>query len=238
MELRAVRMGQKGGDELQGVSVVKIYARVMAAVLACIGAVGMTGAQAQALPAPKEFYFDQDASTTRPVVAIAGTGDALVERLANTVQRNSYAGSGTSEACAQLAAIAMTDGHQELGKQLYQEALQGLSGSAQRRQMAWNYGWSLLRIGDPAGALNQWSGLINGHPAAPDWIPPTLALVLWRLQRKDEAVKWYAAAVRTWPDKWGGGADFAALLPNWRAAERATLADVHAAWQAAPPAWP
>jgi hypothetical protein len=51
-------------------------------------------------------------------------------------------------------------------------------------------------------------------------------------------VKWYAAAVRTWPDQWGAGADFAKLLPAWRDDERATLADVQAAWQAKPPAWP
>ncbi|MET0550918.1 MAG: tetratricopeptide repeat protein [Xanthomonas sp.] len=203
-------------------------------MLACIGLATAASVRAQALPAPKEFYFDEDRSTTRPVTAIAGSGEALVDRLASTVQRDPNA----NEARAQLAGIAMAGGRQELGEQLYQTALHALPAGVQRRQVQWNYGWDLLRAGDPARALVQWSGLINGRPTAPDWLPPTLALVLWRLQRKDEAVKWYAAAARTWPDKWGAGADFAALLPTWRDDERATLAEVQAAWTAAPPAWP
>jgi len=191
-------------------------------------------AQAQALPAPKEFYFDQDRGTTRPVIAIAGRGDALVDRLASTVKRDPNA----AEARAQLAAIAMAGGRRALGEELYQAALRTRMPGAQRRQIEWNYGWDLLRAGDPARALAQWSGLVGGRPAAPDWVPPTLALVLWRLDRKDEAVKWYAAAVRTWPDQWGRGADFAKLLPAWRDDECATLAEVQAVWQAKPPVWP
>lgn len=203
-------------------------------MLACIGLATAASVRAQALPAPKEFYFDEDRGTTRPVTAIAGSGEALVDRLASAVQRDPNA----NEARAQLAGIAMAGGRQELGEQLYQAALHALPAGVQRRQVQWNYGWDLLRAGDPARALAQWSALVNGRPAAPDWLPPTLALTLWRLQRKDEAVKWYAAAARTWPDKWGASADFAALLPAWRDDERATLAEVQAAWKAAPPAWP
>ncbi|KAB7778829.1 tetratricopeptide repeat protein [Xanthomonas sp. LMG 12459] len=203
-------------------------------MLACIGLATAASVRAQALPAPKEFYFDEDRGTTRPVTAIAGSGEALVDRLASTVQRDPNA----NEARAQLAGIAMAGGRQELGEQLYQAALHALPAGVQRRQVQWNYGWDLLRAGDPARALAQWSALVNGRPVAPDWLPPTLALALWRLQRKDEAVKWYAAAARTWPDKWGATADFAALLPAWRDDERATLAEVQAAWKAAPPAWP
>ena len=39
---------------------------------------------AQTLSEPKEFYFDQDASTTRAIVAMAGEGEAMIERLAAT----------------------------------------------------------------------------------------------------------------------------------------------------------
>ncbi|MFC6840697.1 tetratricopeptide repeat protein [Xanthomonas theicola] len=202
-------------------------------MLAWVG-VAAVDARAQAVPPPKEFYFDQDRGTARPVTALAGSGDALVDRLASLVQRDPDA----AEARAQLAAIAMAGGRRALGEELYQRALQTLGSGAQRRQIQWNYGWDLLRAGDPERALAQWSGLLNGRPAAPGWVPPTLALVLWRLERKDEAVKWYAAAVRTWPDQWGPGADFAKLLPAWRDDERATLAAVQAAWQAKPPAWP
>ena len=49
---------------------------------------------------------------------------------------------------------------------------------------------------------------------------------------------WSAAAVRTEPGQWSDAANFAGLLPDWREEERATLAEVLAAWQDAPPAWP
>jgi len=228
-----VRMRLGEGTTSEGLSAVNAHKYALAALLAWMSASAID-AHAQALPAPKEFYFDQDRATTRPVTALAGSGDALVDRLASTVQRDPNA----AEARAQLAAIAMAGGRRELGEELYQAALRTLTAGAQRRQVEWNYGWDLLRAGDPARALAQWSALVNGRPAAPDWLPPTLALVLWRLDRKDEAVKWYAAAVRTWPDQWGPGADFAKLLPAWRDDERATLAEVQAAWHAKPPVWP
>jgi tetratricopeptide (TPR) repeat protein len=228
-----VRMRLGEGTTSEGLSAVNAHKYALAALLAWMSASAID-AHAQALPAPKEFYFDQDRATTRPVTALAGSGDALVDRLASTVQRDPNA----AEARAQLAAIAMAGGRRELGEELYQAALRTLTAGAQRRQVEWNYGWDLLRAGDPARALAQWSALVNGRPAAPDWLPPTLALVLWRLDRKDEAVKWYAAAVRTWPDQWGPGADFAKLLPAWRGDERATLAEVQTAWHAKPPAWP
>lgn len=192
-------------------------------------------AWAQSVPKPKEFYFDEDRSTTRAVVVVPGQGDAVVDKLASMVQRAQRA----DEARAQLASLAMSGGRRELGDQLYHTSLANLAtGSQQYRTVAWNYGWDLLKLGDAEQALQQWSLIINGRPATPDWLPPTLALVLWRLDRKDEAVQWYAAAVRTWPDRWVAPGDFATLLPDWRPEDRATLTDVAAAYVASPPAWP
>jgi len=69
-------------------------------------------------------------------------------------------------------------------------------------------------------------------------MPPTLALSLWSIGRKDEALQWYGAAVRTEPQQWNNAGRLASLLPDWSDAERATLAEVQAAWSANPPAWP
>lgn len=191
-------------------------------------------AQAQELPKPKEFYFDEDASTTRAVVAVPGEGDAVVDKLASIVQRDSRA----FEARAQLASIAFKGGRRELGEQLYQAALGGLSSSSQQaRTVTWNYAWDLYRAGDTQQALTQWAGLINGRPSTPDWLPATLALALWKLDRRDEALQWYAAAVRTWPDRWSTADALQAQLSGWKDDERATLAEVQAAWQLNPPAW-
>ena len=72
----------------------------------------------------------------------------------------------------------------------------------------------------------------------PAWAPPTFALALWKLDRKPEAVRWYAAAVRTEPQQWIDPARLSALLPDWTQADRDTLAEVQAAWAKDPPAWP
>lgn len=192
-------------------------------------------AQAQSLPAPKEFYFDADPQTTRPIVAIAGEGDAVVDRLAANVARKP----GDVESRVQLARIAMQSGRLDLGDELY-GAAQKNAGSNQRlaRAVAWNYAWDLYRAGEPQRALAQWQKLIGGWPSTPSWQPPTLALALWKLGHKAEAVAWYAAAVRTEPQQWSSAAGYAQLLPDWREEDRGTLAEVQAAWQASPPAWP
>ena len=192
-------------------------------------------AQAQALPGPKEFYFDDDPQTTRTIVVIPGEGDAVVERLAANVARKP----GDVESRAQLAHLAMASGRPELGEELYRAARKSAGGNQRlTRAVAWNHGWDLYRAGEPARALEQWSTLLGGWPSAPTWQPPTMALALWKLGRKQEAVAWYAAAVRTEPGQWSSAANFASLLPDWREEDRATLAEVQAAWQADPAAWP
>ena len=192
-------------------------------------------AHAQSLPAPKEFYFDADPQTTREIVAVPGDGQDVVDRLAAILDRKP----GDVESRVQLGRIAMQSGRLELGDELYRAA-QKNAGDSQRllRTVTWNYGWTLFRAGEYPRALEQWRKLVGGWPGAPDWQPPTLALALWKLGYKAEAVAWYAAAVRTEPQLWSGTASYGQLLPDWREEERVALAEVQAAWQAAPPAWP
>ncbi|AKC88256.1 hypothetical protein WQ53_07505 [Pseudoxanthomonas suwonensis] len=192
-------------------------------------------AQAQSLPAPKEFYFDQDVQTTRAIVAIPGEGDAVVDRLAAAVQRKPT----DVEARAQLARVAMRSGRAELGEELYRVALRNAGGNQRiTRTVSWNYAWDLYIAGEHRRALEQWQKLLGGWPAAPGWQPPTMALALWKLGYKAEAVAWYAAAVRTEPQEWTSAGNFSRLLPEWRDEDRAALAEVLAAWQADPPSWP
>lgn len=191
-------------------------------------------ASAQALPRPAEFYFDAEPTTTRPIVAVKETGDAAVQKLLKAIERNPRA----KEEHAQLAHLAMESGRADLGKDLYARTLTRVSDTdALWRPVVWNYGWDLYRSGDAAGALAQWQQLVARRSDG-SWVPPTLALALWRTDRRDEAVQWYAAAVRTEPQLWRDPANFPRLLPDWREEERATLAEVQAAWAANPPAWP
>ena len=192
-------------------------------------------ASAQSLPRPAEFYFEAEPNTTRPVVAIKGADDVAVPQLLRAIERNPHA----KAELAQLAHLAMAGGRVDLGKDLYARALGRVTTTdALWRPIAWNYGWDLYRSGDAAGALAQWQQLLAARRSNAGWVPPTLALALWTAGRKDEAVRWYAAAVRTEPGQWSDPANFPRLLPDWRDGERTTLAEVHAAWAANPPKWP
>lgn len=192
-------------------------------------------ASAQSLPRPAEFYFDADAGTTRPIVAVRDTGDAAVQKLLKAIERNPRA----KQEHAQLAHLAMEGGRTDLGREFYARALRLVNETDSLwRPVVWNYGWDLYRSGDAAAALEQWQKLLQQRRSNAGWIPPTLALALWANERREEAVAWYAAAVRTEPQLWRDPANFPQLLPDWRSEEHATLADVHAAWAANPPAWP
>jgi tetratricopeptide (TPR) repeat protein len=203
-------------------------------LLAAVLALSVFSAQAQNLPKPKEFYFDEDRAAA-PVVAITGVeGDALIDQLMKARER----GRKTVEATAQLAHVAIAGGRADLGGQLYQQALAGAQdGSHTWRSIRWNYGWDLYRQGQFQEALDQWIPLVGAVGGA-SWVPPTLALALWKLDRKDEAVQWFGAAVRTEPTQWTDARNFAALLPDWRQEDRDTLAEVLGAWQVNPPTWP
>lgn len=197
---------------------------------------GAGAAFAQELPAPAEFYFDSDSKAMRPIVAIRETGDAAAQKLLRAIERNPH---DAKAEMGQLAHLAMEAGRTDLGRDLYDRALERSNRTDLLwRALLWNYGWDLFRSGDAAGALQQWQTLQAARGVTASWMPPTNALVLWTLGRKDEAVQWYAAAVRTEPRQWSAPGDFASLLPDWRDDERATLAEVHAAWAENPPTWP
>ena len=94
-----------------------LFRMFLATVLATYG----FAVQAQALPKPKEFYFDADTTTARKIVVVEGEGEALAEQLVKARER----GRKQMEATAQLAHVAMSDNRAELGKSLYQQAVQG-----------------------------------------------------------------------------------------------------------------
>ncbi len=206
---------------------------VLAAILAAAGSASAQTASAPLVPT-SEFYFDEDSRASRPVVAIDGSGDPLVQDLLKAISRDPRAIAET----AQLAHVAMAGGRPELGHELYARVLAQVdSNHGLYRPVLWNYGWDLYRSGDHAAALDRWWTLANSRNVDADWMPTTFALVLWQLDRKDEAMQWYAAAVRTEPGKWRGSDQYGALLPDWRAEDRATLAEVQQAWASDPPDW-
>jgi tetratricopeptide (TPR) repeat protein len=209
---------------------------LLAALLAAGLAAAASAAVAQTVELPRqvEFYFDADALTVRPVLELKERTPAAVERLSRTVERRPEA---VLEA-AQLAHYAMQGGQADVGRDLYARALSRIDiNSALWKPIKWTYGWDLYRQGNAAGALAQWAD-IGGRGVTASWMPPSYAIALWKLGRRDEAVRWYAAAARTEPTQWSTVARYAELLPQWRDDERTTLAEVQAAWAANPPSWP
>ncbi|MGY0505880.1 tetratricopeptide repeat protein [Luteimonas sp. e5] len=212
-------------------SVLRMPSRVLVLMLGLLPVF----AAAQSLPRPAEFYFDEDRGVTRAIQAERGEGDALVNRLLRRVERDPRAW----DAMAQLGSLALAGGRPEVGKSLYQRAITGMGERhSLSRAVRWNYGWDLYRSGEPEAALAQWASLVETGSVRGEWMPPTLALVLWRLQRHDEARQWYAAAVRTHPERWSSPTDLSALLPEWTTAEREALLEVQRAWAENPPDWP
>ncbi len=206
----------------------------MAAGTLLLAGLVFSNAQAQSLPKPVEFYFDED-SAAKPIHAVPAEQADAVDQLMKMRER----GRKGVEATAQLASIAYGEGRDELGAKLYDEALSAVVGSSvQARGIRWNMGWDLYRRGNAEAALDAWLKAADNMRGNPSWLPPTLALALWKLDRKDEAVSWFAAAVRTEPDQWRDAGRFPQLLPGWKDAERTQLAEVQQAWQANPPAWP
>jgi len=191
-------------------------------------------AQAQSLPKIAEFYFDEDMAA-KPVQALPPEQAGLVDQLMKLRER----GRKSTDATVQLAGIAYAEGRAELGAQLYAEALALVSAnSIPARSIHWNHAWDLYRNGDAQAALTHWGMAAEGARGNAGWVPPTLALALWKLGRHDEAIAWYAAAVRTEPEQWNDASHFPQLLPEWKGEERATLAEVQQAWAANRPAWP
>jgi len=204
---------------------------LLAAALAMPGNAG--AASAPLLPG-SEFYFDEDARTRRAVVAIEGSGDALVQELLQVIQRDPRAKAET----AQLAHVAMAGGRPQIGRELYDRVIGQMdSNDGLYRAVLWNYGWDLYRLGEYDDALAQWRVLLKSRRVDAGWMPTTFAVVLWQLGRRDEAVQWYAAAVRTEPARWSDAGQYEVLLRDWRAEDRATLAEVQQAWAADPPGW-
>jgi len=189
---------------------------------------------AQELPWPKEFYFEPDTQVASPLELYPGSDDATVDRLIEARRKGRR---DANLATAQLAGISYRLGDPATGNALYEEAKQRPDNARQRDSLHWNHGWDLYRSGDIAAALEQWRIAGAERLRGPAWLPPTLALGLWQLDRREEAVRWYAAAVRTEPGLWTTP-DLERLLPDWTADDRAVLAEVAEAWRAAPPSWP
>lgn len=216
------------------VTVVRLLASVglLVVLLLCAGSVA-----AQTLPRPAEFYFDEDRQTTRRFDLLGA--DQVNESAVQALLRQGARDRRGAESIGRMAHTAFNRGRADIGQALYERALRDTGSShGSWRNLVWNYAWDLHQAGRADEALAAFVQLITARSTRAAWIPPTLALALWQSNRRDDALRWYAAAVRTEPDLWSAPADFAELLPDWSEQDRQTLQQVHAMWAQNPPAWP
>lgn len=78
-----------------------------------------------------------------------------------------------------------------------------------RRRLSWARGHACMAGGDADCALRHWHDAASAFSGHPRWVPAAYAYALWGLDRKDQAIDWYAAAVRA--DVRLGRGDHAAL---------------------------
>lgn len=102
----------------------------------------------------------------------------------------------------------------------------------ERAHTHWSYGWALFNVGDDACALRQWqqaAKISGGHPY---WLPYAVAESYWRLGRRQLALRWYGAAVRSQPSRWGSVASIRASTygRNWSDEQRDMLIEMFHAW--------
>ncbi len=206
------------------------FARVLLIAAALAGTPALALAQAAVLPPIAEFYFDDD-SAARPIEVVSPEGGDVVRRLERALQRDSR----NALALGQLAGIAYASDRADTGESFYATAL-GLAstGGTHQRQLLWNHGWDLFRADRHEAALEEWLKAIAAHRGRPSWAPVTLALALGRLGREAEALEWYAAAVRTRPERYVDRAAMERAYPTWRAEDIDVLVALAAKAAAAP----
>lgn len=101
------------------------------------------------------------------------------------------------------------------------------------RHVYWSWGWARLALGAPREALAHWQNAARLHGGAPFWLPYTNAIGLWRMDQRELALAWFAAAVRSKPElATREGVD--ALATSWQDDERRTLEEVFDAYAARP----
>jgi tetratricopeptide (TPR) repeat protein len=95
----------------------------------------------------------------------------------------------------------------------------------------WSHGWALLGLGQPEAALAAWRETEKLHGGHPYWLPYTYAMGLWAAGRNDEAVAYYAAAARSFPERWGERAAVKTHSSKMKVEEQALLLEVFSEWE-------
>lgn len=113
----------------------------------------------------------------------------------------------------------------------YAVAFAGAAGDPfAERFVRWSYGWSLLNLRDPRGALAQWQRARELHGGEPFWYPYTIAVGLWAAGERELALDYFDALARSQPD-WVRGSGPRRYIAHWKPYEKSLMRELHTAWR-------
>jgi Tfp pilus assembly protein PilF len=122
-------------------------------------------------------------------------------------------------------------GHAASARESYRLALDLAADPIQQRHVRWSYGWGLFNLGQSEAALEQWRQAAELHGGRPFWLPYTLAVGYWQSGEEDQALHWYTAAARSFPQRWGKAEGLARATAGWKAAEREAVDALFLRWR-------
>lgn len=202
--------------------------RALALVVLVVATASPLHAQSGNVPAPAGSYPDGDPAAVRPEM-LDPQDRAARQNLEQIIRRAPK----NVPAKVQNAWLLLARGTRQRGYDAFEDAIASApAGSLPLRHAHWNYGWALFNGAELQQALDHWliaADLHGGHPA---WVPTTFAVGLWLTGRNDLAIDYYAAAVKSDPDRWGETAGLAEATRDWGANEKLAIEAVHAAWMA------
>jgi tetratricopeptide (TPR) repeat protein len=199
--------------------------RILIGLLLCFMA---TAAVAQSgIGKPQETYYQDDSATVTPR-AIEPTNRMAVAQLEQVLQ---YDPKNVS-ARIQHARLMLARGQRQHAVLEFEAAIADAPPDSEaRRQLHWNFGWALLRMGQAERAVQEWDKAARLHGGSPRWVPSTMALGLWVAGEKEAAIEYFVVAVRSDPGGWGSTRGLSQSIRDWHADDRAAMEALHAEWK-------
>jgi len=187
---------------------------------------GTAGAQSS-VSKPQETYFQDDPAAVAPR-EIEPTNRMAVTQLEQVLQYDP----NNVNARIQHARLQIARGQRRHAELEFEAAIgQAPADSVARRQLHWNYGWALLRMGQAQRAVQQWDTAAQLHGGAPRWVPSTMALGLWTAGDQEAAIGYFIVAVRSEPSRWGTTRALSQSIRDWHDEDRAAMEAIHAEWR-------
>lgn len=176
---------------------------------------------------PQETYYQDDPAAVMPR-EIEPTNRMAVSQLEQVLEYDAK----NINARIQNARLMLARGQRQHAVLEFEAAIRDApADSAGLRQLHWNFGWALLRMGQAERAVQEWDTAARLHGGSPRWVPGTMALGLWVAGDQDAAITYFVVAVRSDPSGWGSTRGITQTIRDWHPDDRAAMEALHAEWK-------